>query len=223
MYKKKLLVILLFINIFLSSCTVKQKILPINTFNFFEFEYNDNVYILYDGFCDDYSFYGPRHFIGYTRGAYNPFCPTYVLDSDYDENVLFQHGRYFWVKKGITLVDENTEICKLLINARVWDYTFETHDDTVEIDITNCKFSDIFIPLEGYSESYTESSRELTFSIFYSNNVIYHFPFIMLGDDGNVYCRETYRNGNLPNWYKVSDEYAEIIKSNCNELFFEEQ
>lgn len=65
-----------------------------------------------------YDFYGKKHQIGYTIGNHGNPQKTYVLDSDTEENILFQeYNGYFWLKEGFNFPNINKlDVTKLLIN-----------------------------------------------------------------------------------------------------------
>ena len=114
-----LLLCLCFIS-FLTSCSITKKKECLNYENFEKFHYNNKIYCLPDNFIEIYSkfnFYGNKHQVGYTIGVYNKVFKTYILDSDEEENILFQeNGRYFWFKEGFVFPNiEESVVTKLLI------------------------------------------------------------------------------------------------------------
>ncbi len=112
----------LFVICLLASCdkiVLRKECL--NYENFYTFYYNNNKYTLPENYYDittEYDFYGKKHQIGYTIGFYGKPQKTYVLDSDTEENILFQeYNGYCWLKEGFNFPDINKlDVTKLLIN-----------------------------------------------------------------------------------------------------------
>ena len=214
-----LLLCLCFIS-FLTSCNMTKKKECLNYENFEKFHYNNKIYSLPDNFNEIYSkfnFYGNKHQVGYTIGVYNNIYKTYILDSDEEENVLFQeNGRYFWVKEGFVFPNtDELNITKLLIeklNSK--GYIIKEKEYALE----NISINELFIEyvIDQNNDSFlNDESNFLTYRIryIYKDYIITkYYDRITIYND-KVYI-EKYDESNERRIYIVNDKYA-LSLYNC--------
>lgn len=145
----------------------------LNLDDFEKFYYNGNLYSLpsnHSEISSKYSFYGEKHQIGYTIGVYNKVFETYALDTDVEENILFQkNGKYFWLKEGFEFPNLNEcNVTKLLIEKLDFEGYIVNEREFVLEDIS---INDLLI--EYNADPNTES-----FLLSYDNFVTYQMHHI---------------------------------------------
>ena len=143
----------------------------LNLDDFEKFYYNGNLYSLPSNHYEissKYSFYGEKHQIGYTIGVYNKVFETYALDTDVEENILFQkNGKYFWLKEGFEFPNLNEcNVTKLLIEKLDFEGYIER-----EFLLEDISINDLLI--EYNADPNTES-----FLLSYDNFVTYQMHHI---------------------------------------------
>ena len=173
-YAKKGLFILLLslVLVFIVCVQLVRRKQCLNYENFDKFYYNNHLYIRPVNNTDiykNYSFYGEKHKVGYTIGVYNKVFETFVLDTDTEENILFQeYGIYFWFKEGFEFPDvTNMNISKLLIEkADYWGDNIEGK----EYLLGNIPLNDLFVE---YNVNSTEDSPLLDYHNFSKYRIRY--------------------------------------------------
>lgn len=208
-----LLLCLCFIS-FLTSCSIAKKKECLNYENFEKFHYNNKIYCLPDNFNEIYSkfnFYGNKHQVGYTIGVYNNIYKTFILDSDEEENILFQdNGRYFWFKEGFVFPNiEESDVTKLLIEKLdSKGYIIKEKEYVLE----NISLNEFFIEyaIDQNADSFlNDENNFLAFRIKYIYEdyiVTKYYDRITIYND-KVYI-EKYDESNERRIYIVNDKYA---------------
>lgn len=208
-----LLLCLCFIS-FLTSCNITKKKECLNYENFEKFHYNNKIYCLPDNFIEIYSkfdFYGTKHQVGYTIGVYNKVFKTCILDSDKEENILFQDdGGYFWLKEGFVFSNiEESEVTKLLIEKLdSKGYIIKENEYTLENISINEFFTEYLIN-QNTDSFLNDENNFLTFRIKYIYEdyiVTKYYNKIAIYND-KVYI-EKYDEFNERKIYVVNDKYA---------------
>lgn len=186
----------------------------LNYENFEKFHCNNKIYCLPDNFNEIYSkfnFYGNKHQVGYTIGVYNNICKTFILNSDEEENVLFQEdGRYFWFKEGFVFPNiEESNVTKLLIEKLdSKGYIIKEKEYALE----NISLNEFFIEyaIDQNTDSFlNDENNFLTFRIKYIYEdyiVTKYYDRITIYND-KVYI-EKYNESNERRIYIVNDKFA---------------
>ena len=208
-----LLLCLCFIS-FLTSCSIAKKKECLNYENFEKFHYNNKIYCLPDNFIEIYSkfdFYGTKRQVGYTIGVYNKIFKTYILDSDEEENVLFQdNGRYFWFKEGFVFPNiEESNVTKLLIEKLDSKGYIIKEKEYVLEDISIVEFFTEYVINQNYNSFLNDENNFLTFRIKYIYEdyiVTKYYNKITIYND-KVYI-EKYNESNERKICVVNDKYA---------------
>ena len=208
-----LLLCLCFIS-FLTSCSITKKKECLNYENFEKFHYNNKIYCLPDNFIEIYSkfdFYGTKRQVGYTIGVYNKIFKTYILDSDEEENVLFQdNGRYFWFEEGFVFPNiEESNVTKLLIEKLDSKGYIIKEKEYVLEDISIDEFFTEYVINQNYNSFLNDENNFLTFRIKYIYEdyiVTKYYNKITIYND-KVYI-EKYNESNERKICGVNDKYA---------------
>ena len=208
-----LLLCLCFIS-FLTSCSITKKKECLNYENFEKFHYNNKIYCLPDNFIEIYSkfnFYGNKHQVGYTIGVYNKVFKTYILDSDEEENILFQeNGRYFWFKEGFVFPNiEESDVTKLLIEkVDSKGYIIKEKEYVLE-DISIDEFFTEYVIDQNYNSFLNDENNFLTFRIkyIYEDYIVTNYYNKITIYNGKVYI-EKYNESNERKIYVVNDKYT---------------
>lgn len=206
----------LFVICLLASCdkiVLRKECL--NYENFYTFYYNNNKYTLPENYYDitsKYDFYGKKHQIGYTIGFYGKPQKTYVLDSDTEENILFQkYNSYCWLKEGFNFPDINElDVTKLLINKLDSDgfYTLKEKEYTLE----EISIDELFVEytVNPKTESFlNDTNNFLRFSIqyIYDDYIITNY-YERLTIYKNKIFFEKYNELEERKIYVLNDKYA---------------
>lgn len=196
----------------MTGCSERKNCLNYESFE--EFYYNNNVYILPDDYNDIYSkydFVGKNHQIGYTIGVYDKVFSTYVLDSDTEENILFQKdGRYFWFKEGFEFPNvEQLDVSKILIEKLDSNgYIVKEKEYALE----NISINELFIVYkvdQSVDTFLTGDNNFLTFRIkyIYDDYIITKY-YDKIAIYNNKVFLEKFNELNERQIYVVNDEYA---------------
>ena len=208
-----LLLCLCFIS-FLTSCSITKKKECLNYENFEKFHYNNKIYCLPDNFIEIYSkfdFYGTKRQVGYTIGVYNKVFKTYILDSDEEENILFQNNsRYFWFKEGFVFPNiYESNVTKLLIEKLDSKGYIIKEKEYVLEDISIDEFFTEYVIDQNYNSFLNDENNFLTFRIKYIYEdyiVTKYYNKITIYND-KVYI-EKYNESNERKICGVNDKYA---------------
>lgn len=151
--------------------------------------------ILISGF---YNFIGPRHKTGYVK--FKTFEKVYCLDSDTDENIIFNENHaltYIWVKQGFDFPNKDTFMDKF--------YFKKYYEDNYEmnIEIENCFFNNLFVEVE-ISNFEDLNSVGLIYFLYYEN--IEYSTFVHSDDFGNFYIEVFDYNNKKRHHFKVFNE-----------------
>ena len=184
-----------------------------------DFVYNGNKYI--KGPYDDvhYNFLGDYHFVvKVSKGFITRYF--YCLDSDIEENVLFEPnlGRNtYWYKQGFDFPDESTIADKVRIKR--YDLINDEMNETIYDCLSDVSFNDVFFEITNQEIKnqlfyYRSSHPAYIITFLYGNiervhNLCIYDDNIYIGI--TVYFHDDEGTGGESHWYMVDEKYETLF------------
>lgn len=168
--------------------------------------YNESKYYQILGYKGNFTFTGDSHKVGtyYTSLGYR--YQLYCLDSDIEENILFEYGAgaTVWLKEGYQFDRE----------AKIDTINIFNRRETINIEIKNCSFNNLFIEINETNFEVSDEYTYLYITLTYGENIKWSCSLELL--DGNSLYLATFKYDHekkVFNGFKLADEYQEKFKS----------